>query len=105
MDCMQLYGVKETERSLVGVGGLEGLAVLGLEGGGLLLLGGRSLGEEDLVICLLLLLCLGAADLECAQVTAALQTERGDETLNLRAGDWVNKNERGCRKGKTDALV
>jgi len=60
-----------------------GSGLLGLDGAGDLLALGEALGDDDLVLGLLRLLRLGLAALERAEVAAALEALRGDETLDL----------------------
>lgn len=57
--------------------------VSSLDSGSLCLFLGNTLGDEGVVLCLLLLLVLDTAALERAQVTAALKTEGSDETLDF----------------------
>ena len=60
-----------------------GSGLLGLDGAGDLLALGEALGDDDLVLGLLRLLRLGLAALERAEVAAALEALRGNETLDL----------------------
>lgn len=62
-----------------------------LDSSNLLLLLRDTLGDKRLVLDLLLLLGLDASALEGAEVTAALQAERGDETLNFRTIKQISK--------------
>ena len=72
-------------RPLRGVGGLELLLVVSLDGSDLGLLLCDALGEEGVELGLLLLLALQAPALDGAEVTAALEAHGGDEALNFRA--------------------
>lgn len=60
-----------------------GLLVRGLDGGDLLLLLGDALGDERVVLGLLLLLVLDLAGLDRVQVTAALETLGRNEALDF----------------------
>jgi len=61
-----------------------------LDGGDFLLLLGHTLGNKSLELDLLLLLAFYTAALERAEVTAALETDGGDKTLNFRSlGVWL----------------
>ena len=56
-----------------------------LDGGDLLLLLGDALGDERVVLGLLLLLVLDLAGLDCVEVAAALETLGRDEALDFGA--------------------
>ena len=62
-----------------------GLLVRGLDGCDLLLLLGDALGDERVVLGLLLLLVLDLAGLDGVQVAAALETLGRDEALDFGA--------------------
>ena len=62
-----------------------GLLVRSLDGCGLLLLLGDALGDERVVLGLLLLLVLDLAGLDGVQVAAALETLGRDEALDFGA--------------------
>ena len=63
----------------------RGLLVRCLDGGDLLLLLGDALGDERVVLGLLLLLVVEPATLEGTQVTATLETDGGDQSLDFGA--------------------
>ena len=69
-----------------------GLLVRGLDGCDLLLLLGDALGDERVVLGLLLLLALDPAALEGTQVTTTLETERGNQTLDFGTKIQDNKS-------------
>ena len=58
----------------------------------LLLLLGNALGEQGLVLGLLLLLAFDPAALEGAEVTAALETDGGDQSLDLGTGSLLGRH-------------
>lgn len=64
-----------------------------LDGGSLCLFLGHALGDESVVLCLLLLLVLDAAALEGTEVTATLETERSHETLDFGTARRINMGE------------
>lgn len=66
--------------------------VAGLDGSDLGLLLGDTLGKDDIVLGLLLLLCVETSALDRAEMTLALETLRSNQTLNF-----------GTRKG-TDSV-
>jgi len=68
----------------------NGLLVRSLGSSSLLLLLCDALGDESVVFGLLLLLRVGTPTCDGAEVAAALETERGDETLDFRSlGVWL----------------
>ena len=81
----QKGGDKGTPRRRPGftIGPSCGLLVRGLDGSNLLLLLGDALGDERVVLGLLLLLVLDLAGLDGVQVAAALETLGRDEALDF----------------------
>ena len=73
-------------------GDMHVLLVRCLDGGDLLLLLGNTLGEESVVLGLLLLLVVEPATLEGTQVTATLETDGGDQSLDFGA-----ETQRNCQ--------
>ena len=83
----QKGGNKETPRRepAFSIGPSCGLLVRGLDGCDLLLLLSDALGDERVVLGLLLLLVLDLAGLDGVQVAAALETLGRDEALDFGA--------------------
>ena len=85
--CNKKAGTRGTPRRepVFTIGPSCGLLVRGLDGRDLLLLLGDALGDERVVLGLLLLLVLDLAGLDGVEVAAALETLGRDEALDFGA--------------------